>query len=116
MRTIFFGVFDKRKPLIPLFHSEGVNSLYRFIRDYSFRAAKNFYECGDITGKAELFRQLNEKELIQLQVFAGGCADFFVDWVKGKYTLTSDEAASAVSELLPPFLKGDLTKNDHPGR
>ncbi len=95
------------KPLIPLFETEGANSLYRFIRDYSFNAAKNIYECGNPHG-GERVRIMTSKEILQLQIFAGGSADMYREWIRGNIPLTAEEAADAMTEILPLSLQKDL--------
>ncbi len=95
------------KPLVPLFDTEGANSLYRFIRDYSFNAAKNIYECGNPHG-GERVRTMTSKEILQLQIFAGGSADMYREWIRGNIPLTAEEAADAMTEILPLSLQKDL--------
>lgn len=97
-----------RQRMLPLFKSEGVNSFYSFIRNYSFTAAKNFYEYGDVHGCGERKRIMNEQETVQLRIFASGAAGFYKDWIHGGYTLTAKEAARAMAEILPPCLKGNI--------
>lgn len=96
------------KPLLPLFQSSGTNSLYTFIRDYSFYTVKNLYEYGNIHALGNRYRKLNEKEYLQLQVFASGAASIYEDWIRGKYHLTSKEASEAIGELLPNSIKCTL--------
>lgn len=93
------------KPLLPLFRSEGVNSLYTFMRDYSYTSAKNIYEYGNIHGEGPIKRQLNKKETLQLQIFASGAAKCYENWIRGEYQLSSREAAAAMAEILPECLK-----------
>ena len=97
-----------RNRLLPLFASEGVNSFYTFIRNYSFTAAKNFYEYGNVHGTGEKKRTLNEKETVQLRIFTSGAAGFYKDWIHGRYSLSPHEAAQAMAEILPQCLKGNL--------
>jgi AcrR family transcriptional regulator len=97
-----------RSRLIPLFASEGVNSFYRFVRNYSFTAAANFYEYGDVHGTGKKLRTLSEQENVQLRIFASGAAGFYKDWIYGRYSLSAPEAAKAMAEILPPFMKGNL--------
>ncbi|MDO5109841.1 MAG: hypothetical protein Q4D59_07930, partial [Erysipelotrichaceae bacterium] len=82
-----------------------------FTRNYSFAAAKNVYEYGDVHGSGEKKRTMSEQEAVQLRIFAGGAADFYKDWIRGKYSLSAEEAAHAMAEILPPFLKGEIFKN-----
>ena len=100
-----------RYRLQPLFKSEGVNSFYSFIRNYSFTAAKNFYEYGDVHGSGEKKRVMSEQEAVQLRIFAGGAAAFYKDWIQGKCRLSAEEAAAAMAEILPPFLKGQIFRS-----
>ena len=95
------------KPLLPLFQSEGVNSLNLFIREYSFTAARNLYEYGNIYGEGKRAKELSEAEKLQLQIFARGAAQCFKDWIEGKYALDSKQAAHAMAEILPECLRNE---------
>lgn len=93
------------KPLLPLFQSEGVNSLSLFIREYSFAAARNLYEYGNIYGEGKRAKELSEAEKLQLQIFARGAAQCYKDWIEGKYALSSKQAAQAMAQMLPECLR-----------
>lgn len=112
MKDLFRHLLDEGseiwKPLVPLFSTEGTNSLHEFIYEYSFMSARNIYEYGSLYGEGEKLHSLNETEVIQLKIFCHGVARFFEDWVKGVYSLCSEEAAEAMYEMLPACLKGDL--------
>lgn len=97
-----------RVRMAPLFKSEGVNSFYSFIRNYSFTSAKNIYEYGDVHGDGVQRRVMSEQEALQLRIFASGAASFYKDWIRGSYTLSAKEAAQAMAEILPSYLKGDI--------
>ena len=97
-----------REKMVPLFKSEGVNSFYSFIRNYSFTAAKNIYEYGDVHGGDTKRKVMSEQEALQLRIFASGAASFYKDWIHGSYTLSAREAAKAMAEILPSYLKGDI--------
>lgn len=100
-----------RKPLVPLFDTEGVNSLYRFIYAYSFETGRNLYEYHDLHVQDEKYASLSEKETFQLKLFAGGAAAVYEEWIKGKFDLNAKEAACSMSDLLPEFLKTDEFNN-----
>ena len=51
---------------------------------------------------------MNEQEVLQLRIFASGAASFYKDWIHGSYTLSAKEAAKAMAEILPSYLKGDI--------
>ncbi len=115
MEDLFILVLEEseriRNRLQPLFKSEGVNSFYSFIRNYSFTAAKNIYEYGDVHGNGRKKRTMSEQEAVQLRIFAGGSAGFYKDWIQGKYSLSAAEAAAAMTEILPPFLQGEIFRD-----
>lgn len=96
------------KPLLPLFQSSGINSLYAFIRDHSFQTVKNLYEYGNIHAEGDRIRTLDETEYLQLQVFASGAASIYEDWIRGRYRLSSKEAAAAMAMMLPESIQNRL--------
>lgn len=97
------------KPLLPLFETEGANSLFRFIRDYSFNAAKNMYEYGNMKGEGKCLRKMNDEEILQLRMFTSGAASMYEDWIAGKIPMNAEETASAMAGILPVCLRGDLS-------
>lgn len=99
---------DYWKPLLPLFETEGANSLYSFMRDYSFNTARNLYEYGSLKGEGKQIRKMSRRELLQLRLFTCGAAELYEDWVKEKISLSARETASAMYELLPACLKQDF--------
>ncbi len=99
------------KPLLPLFRSEGANSLYTFIRDYSYDAARCLYEYHSLYAQDECMNHMSMKEEFQLHLFASGAAEIYEDWIRGKYPLSSKEAAQAMYEILPSFLKTEDFEN-----
>lgn len=96
------------KPLLPLFDTEGVNSLYSFMRDYSFNTARNLYEYGNVNGEGEQIRTMSPRELLQLHFFTCGAAELYEDWIRKKIPLSARETSSAMYELLPACLRQDL--------
>ena len=51
---------------------------------------------------------MSEKQSVQLRIFASGAAGFYKDWIHGRFSITSEEAAKAMAEILPPYLKGEI--------
>ena len=96
------------KDLLPLFATEGINSLHAFIYDFSFDTAKRLYECGSFHDTGSCYRKLNSHEILQMRVFSHGVAQFFEDWIRGNYSLSAEEAAEDLYEILPASLKGNL--------
>ena len=91
-----------------LFSTTGVNSLHEYISSYSFEAAVNIYETGDVFARKERIRILSDTERVQLLLFCHGAALLFEEWVKGKIPLSGKETAAAMYELLPNSLQGPL--------
>ena len=112
MEDLFVLILEKGKevwhPLLPLFNTEGANNLKDFICDYSYQTAERLYEYGNLNGSGKKKRTLNAKEHLQLKIFCYGCAGFFEDWIGGKYSLNSVQAAQALYESLPECLRGEL--------
>ena len=98
------------KELLTLFSTTGTNSLHEYISSYSYTAARNIYETGDVFARGTPVHKLNDTESVQLLLFCHGAALLFEEWVKGRIPLTKEETAAAMYELLPASLQGSLPR------
>lgn len=98
--------------LLPLFATDGPNSFHAYIARYSYITAANIYERRTLDDSLPVYRRLNERNKIQLQVFCHGAAWFFESWIKGNMACSAREAAQILYEILPEFMKGDLWRSN----
>lgn len=95
------------QPLIRMFDTTGINSLSRFIADYSYEAAKRILEENRPA-------PLSEEEKLKLRVFCGGCSYMYEDWIRGRYDMSPEQAAHALYLAVPQEFQGFLWADRDP--
>lgn len=81
------------------FRSEGINSLRRFVAQYSYAFAEA------ITRQNRGGKGYTEVESMQCRVFCDGIGQMYEDWTFGRYHIPPDEAADALCAIMPPTLR-----------
>lgn len=81
------------------FGSSGVNSLERFIYEYSSHIVD------EITRQNRSGKGLTNSEVMQLDVFCYGISYMYKKWVNGFYDISAEEAADRLFEMMPVTLR-----------
>lgn len=89
------------KPIISVFNQEGMDSLHRYIAEYSYDAMVKLF------GEKKV--ALTKEDHIQMRLYTEGCAYFYDSFIHGKYgNMTPEEGAHAIYGLLPEKFQGYL--------
>ncbi len=97
-RNMFRATQEEFSSLTRAFAVLGRNSLYDFIYNYSVEYLYEFIRRKNGT--------ITDREKMQCSILAYGISYNGMNWVKGVYDLTPEEAASATYELMPEVLRG----------
>ena len=103
-RDLYYRLYQagatKLRDIKGTFGSSGVNSFETFIFTYSRQAVVR------ITRENREDKGLTPQEEMQLDVFCYGICYMYRKWIEGKYSLSADEAADLLYQMMPKTLSG----------